>query len=102
MQIERLAIEELILCRPRRFADSRGWFSETYNAARYSDCGIDVQFVQDNQSLSKPRGTLRGLHFQRPPHAQAKLVRVLQGAVFDVAVDLRCGSLTYGAGAARC
>lgn len=80
----------------RRFADARGWFSEVYNARTMADRGVDVTFVQDNQSFSKPAGTIRGLHFQTPPHAQAKLVRCLRGAIFDVAVDVRKGSPTYG------
>jgi len=80
----------------RRFVDARGWFSETYNARAFAGRGIDGAFVQDNQSLSRPRGTIRGLHFQTPPHAQAKLVRCLKGAIFDVAVDIRMGSPTYG------
>lgn len=80
----------------KRFADARGWFSETYNARTMADRGVDLTFVQDNQSFSKPPGTIRGLHFQTPPHAQAKLVRCLRGAIFDVAVDVRLGSPTYG------
>lgn len=85
---------------PRRFADSRGWFSETYNARRLAEQGISDSFVQDNQSLSHPVGTVRGLHFQTPPDAQAKLVRCLVGAIWDVAVDVRRGSPTYGRWAA--
>ena len=81
---------------PRRFEDPRGWFSETYNQARYQSFGIADAFVQDNQSLSRPAATLRGLHFQRPPHAQAKLVRCLRGRIWDVAVDIRAGSPTCG------
>jgi dTDP-4-dehydrorhamnose 3,5-epimerase len=80
----------------RRFADARGWFSETYNRQRYSAWGIAPEFVQDNESYSKSKGTIRGLHFQRPPHAQAKLVRVAKGRIIDVAVDVRRGSPTYG------
>jgi dTDP-4-dehydrorhamnose 3,5-epimerase len=80
----------------RRFSDDRGWFSETYSARRCSELGIAPTFVQDNQSLSLHRGTLRGLHFQRPPHAQAKLVRCLRGRIYDVAVDVRRGSPTFG------
>lgn len=76
----------VVIC-PRRFEDSRGWFSETWNDARLRQAGITAQFCQDNQSLSRPQGTLRGLHFQAPPHAQAKLVRCLRGRIFDVAVD---------------
>jgi dTDP-4-dehydrorhamnose 3,5-epimerase len=81
---------------PRRFEDPRGWFSETYNDARYRALGIGDVFVQDNHSLSRPAGTLRGLHFQRPPHAQAKLVRCLRGRIWDVAVDIRAGSPSFG------
>ena len=81
---------------PRRIGDERGWFSETYNARRLAEHGIDVAFCQDNQSLTRATGTLRGLHFQRPPHAQAKLVRCLGGRIFDVAVDIRRGSPTFG------
>ncbi|KQB96660.1 dTDP-4-dehydrorhamnose 3,5-epimerase [Loktanella sp. 1ANDIMAR09] len=81
---------------PRRFADSRGHFSETYNADTLAQHGITTQFVQDNQSYSRDIGTVRGLHFQAPPSAQAKLVRVLQGVIWDVAVDIRKGSPTYG------
>jgi dTDP-4-dehydrorhamnose 3,5-epimerase len=84
------------LIEPRRFSDSRGWFTETYNVATFSARGIDVRFVQDNHSLSVPAFTLRGLHFQSPPHAQDKLVRCVRGRIFDVAVDLRLGSPTYG------
>lgn len=79
-----------------RHHDERGWFSETYNAARFAAIGIDDLFVQDNHSFSARRGTVRGLHFQRPPHAQAKLVRCAAGAVRCVAVDIRDGSPTYG------
>lgn len=81
---------------PVRHGDARGWLSETYSRRRLAECGIDVEFVQDNQSFSAQRGTLRGIHFQTPPHAQAKLVRCLAGAIFDVAVDLRTGSPSYG------
>ena len=84
------------LITPPRFGDHRGYFSETYSRRRYSEIGIDVEFVQDNHSLSHDVGTLRGLHFQSPPHAQGKLVRCGRGAIFDVAVDIRRGSSTYG------
>ena len=86
----------IVLFAPRRFEDSRGWFSETYNAKREAGRGIDVTFVQDNQSRSVAPGTIRGLHFQRPPHAQAKLVRCPRGRLIDYAVDIRKGSPTYG------
>ena len=81
---------------PKAFADSRGYFSETYNRQRFADHGITLDFVQDNQSLSVEAGTIRGLHFQSPPMAQDKLVRVLRGRIVDVAVDLRRSSPTYG------
>lgn len=80
---------------PARFGDARGFFSETYNAARLASSGIDLTFVQDNHSLSARRGVLRGLHYQLPPRAQDKLVRVVRGAIFDVAVDIRRGSPTF-------
>lgn len=80
---------------PARFGDARGFFSETYNAARLAKAGIDLTFVQDNHSLSARRGVLRGLHYQLPPRAQDKLVRVVHGAIFDVAVDIRKGSPTF-------
>ncbi|GAO40316.1 dTDP-4-dehydro-6-deoxy-D-glucose 3,5-epimerase [Sphingomonas changbaiensis NBRC 104936] len=81
---------------PKRFEDPRGWFSETWQRDRFEAAGIRGEWVQDNQSYSRPAGTLRGIHFQTPPHAQAKLVRCLRGRVWDVAVDLRAGSPTYG------
>jgi dTDP-4-dehydrorhamnose 3,5-epimerase len=81
---------------PRRFGDSRGWFSETWNEQVFASIGIPVRFCQDNQSFSKSKGTLRGLHFQAPPAAQSKLVRCLQGRIFDVLVDVRRASPTFG------
>ncbi len=90
------AIPDVILLTPRRFADGRGWFAETYSTRSFAPALGDMVFVQDNQAFSAARGTLRGLHFQRPPQAQAKLVRVLKGSIFDVTVDLRAGSPTYG------
>ena len=87
---------DVILVHAQRFGDDRGWFTEVYNEKRFEDKGIDCRFVQDNHSYSKPVATLRGLHFQTPPYAQAKLVRCIRGAIFDVAVDLRKGSPTYG------
>ena len=96
IDVRPLPIEGLLEIRPKRFADERGFFSETWNAAAWRAAGIAVDFVQDNHSLSIPRGTLRGLHFQTPPAAQAKLVRVSRGSVFDVAVDIRTGSPTFG------
>ena len=80
----------------KRHGDRRGFFAETYSRRKYSELGIEDEFVQDNHSLSREVGTLRGLHFQAPPHAQAKLVRCGRGALFDVAVDIRRGSPTYG------
>jgi dTDP-4-dehydrorhamnose 3,5-epimerase len=96
MEIEALAIPEVRILRPRKFGDHRGFFSETYNKKALAKAGIDLDFVQDNHSLSATPGTLRGLHFQVPPMAQDKLVRVVRGAVFDVAVDIRHGSPTFG------
>lgn len=81
---------------PVRFGDARGWFTEVYNRATFDAMGIAVTFVQDNHSLSRARHTLRGLHFQTPPYAQDKLVRCTRGRIFDVAVDLRANSPTYG------
>ena len=81
---------------PDRFGDHRGFFAETYSQRVYAELGINDNFVQDNHSLSASMGTVRGLHFQAPPHAQAKLVRCGRGAIFDVAVDMRKGSPTYG------
>jgi len=81
---------------PKRFGDDRGWFTEVYSEKTFDAAGISVRFVQDNHSLSRPVGTLRGLHFQMPPFGQDKLVRCISGAIFDVAVDLRRGSPTYG------
>lgn len=90
------AIPDVIMLTPRRFGDGRGWFTETYSTRSFAPALGDIVFVQDNQAFSAARGTLRGLHFQRPPQAQAKLVRVLKGSIFDVTVDLRAGSPTYG------
>ncbi|MGF9763307.1 dTDP-4-dehydrorhamnose 3,5-epimerase [Microvirga sp. 0TCS3.31] len=89
-------IPDVVLLTPQRFGDARGWFTETYSTRSFSDAVGDVTFVQDNQAYSALKGTVRGLHFQRPPEPQAKLVRVLRGSIFDVAVDLRVGSPTYG------
>jgi dTDP-4-dehydrorhamnose 3,5-epimerase len=94
--IERLAIPDVWTYTPRRFADDRGWFSETFNAQSLADALGGVAFVQDNQSNSRAAGTLRGMHFQTAPKPQDKLVRVLRGAVLDVAVDLRRASPSYG------
>lgn len=84
------------LFKPRRFGDARGWFMETYSEVSAEAAGVTVRFVQDNQSFSASPGTIRGLHFQRPPHAQAKLVRCARGSIMDYAVDVRRGSPTYG------
>ena len=91
-----MKITELNLIKPKRHGDHRGFFEETYSLRKYLELGIDVDFVQDNHSLSREIGTLRGLHFQAPPHSQAKLVRCGRGAIYDVAVDIRRGSPTYG------
>ena len=96
LKIESLTIPDVKLVTPARFGDERGFFSETYNAAQFKAAGIRADFVQDNHSLSAQTGTVRGLHFQAPPCAQSKLVRVLRGAILDVAVDARIGSPTYG------
>ncbi|MBY0611633.1 MAG: dTDP-4-dehydrorhamnose 3,5-epimerase [Beijerinckiaceae bacterium] len=90
------SIADVLLIKPRRFGDARGWFSETFSASAYAEFGVKAEFVQDNHSLSAAPGVIRGLHFQTPPSAQAKLVRVVRGSVFDVAVDLRRSSPTYG------
>ncbi len=91
-----LAIPDILLITPRRHGDARGWFMETWSQKAFADAGLTVDFVQDNQAFSARKGTIRGLHFQQAPHAQAKLVRAIRGAIFDVAVDLRDGSPTYG------
>lgn len=94
--LERLKFDDILLVRSKRFEDTRGYFTETWSADAFLKLGIAARFVQDNQSMSRQPGTVRGLHFQLPPYAQAKLVRVLHGAVFDVVVDLRVGSPNYG------
>ena len=96
MRVQELAIPAIKVLTPARLRDGRGFLSEVYNRRTLARAGIDTDFVQDNHSLSAERGTVRGLHFQIPPHAQHKLVRVVRGAVFDVAVDLRRSSPTYG------
>lgn len=96
MKIEKTGLDGVVALVPRRFGDDRGFFAETYSLRAYRDAGISVEFVQDNHSLSHRVGTLRGLHFQAPPKAQDKLVRCGRGAIFDVAVDIRRGSPTYG------
>jgi len=95
MQIIETEIPDVKIVEPDVFGDERGWFCETYNAERYRKAGIDSVFVQDNESFSS-KGVVRGLHWQAAPHTQAKLVRVIKGAVWDVAVDIRKGSPTFG------
>jgi dTDP-4-dehydrorhamnose 3,5-epimerase len=95
MTIENTPIQDLLIINPTVFEDTRGYFFEAYNQNTLANQGIMIDFVQDNQSYSK-RGTLRGLHYQNPPYAQTKLVRVLQGEIIDVAVDIRKASPTYG------
>ena len=96
MQVAQTELPGVVLITPARFEDGRGFFSETYNHRALLNHGIDLTFVQDNHSLSAQAGTVRGLHCQAPPHAQAKLVRCGRGALFDVAVDIRKGSPTFG------
>lgn len=96
LQAVALEISEVILVTPAKFGDDRGFFSETYNSDAFRAAGIDATFVQDNQSLSRQKGVVRGLHFQKNPHAQGKLVRVVRGRILDVAVDIRVGSPTFG------
>ena len=86
-----LALAEVLLITPKRHGDARGWFAETWSPKALSAAGVDTQFVQDNQAFNARKGTVRGLHFQKAPHAQGKLVRVLKGAIFDVAVDVPPG-----------
>ncbi|GAB6110954.1 dTDP-4-dehydrorhamnose 3,5-epimerase [Desulfomicrobium salsuginis] len=96
MDVTRTNIPGVLLIKPEVFGDHRGFFSETYSRRRFEDNGLAVDFVQDNHAFSAQAGVLRGLHFQSPPMAQTKLVRVTRGAVFDVVVDLRKGSPAYG------
>ena len=95
MEIIKTSIEGLLIIKPNVFNDERGYFFESYNKERLAKEGIAIDFVQDNESRSA-KGVLRGLHFQKPPYAQGKLVRVIKGSVMDVAVDLRKDSPTYG------
>lgn len=96
MKFERTAIADVILIQPTLFGDDRGYFFESFHQQKFNDfVGADIRFVQDNESKSS-KCVLRGLHFQAPPHAQGKLVRVVQGSVLDVALDIRKGSPTYG------
>ena len=96
MNLTRFDIAGPVLIEPRRFTDARGFFSEVWKASSHAEIGITTSFVQDNHSLSRLKGTVRGLHFQRPPTAQGKLVRCTRGAIFDVAVDIRPGSPSFG------
>lgn len=96
LEVKSLEIPDVKTAVPRKFADGRGFFSETYNQNTFSAAGIPDVFVQDNHSYSADKGVIRGLHFQIPPRAQTKLVRVVRGSIFDVAVDLRQSSPTYG------
>ena len=96
-----LAIPDVLLITPKRHGDARGWFAETWSRKAMLAAGVDTHFLQDNQAFNSLKGTLRGLHFQKAPHAQGKLVRVLRGAIYDVVVDIRQGSATYGNGSAR-
>lgn len=96
MEVSQTGIPGLVVIKPRVFGDNRGFFLETHSRQAFAAAGLDYDFVQDNHARSGPRGVLRGLHFQRPPATQAKLVWAVRGAVFDVAVDLRVGSPTYG------
>jgi dTDP-4-dehydrorhamnose 3,5-epimerase len=96
VEVQTFDITGPLLLEIKRFEDSRGFFSETYNAKALAEAGISAPFLQDNHSLSREQGTVRGLHFQAPPHDQEKLVRVVRGAILDVALDIRRGSPTYG------
>ena len=96
MLIEKTELDGVLILTPTRHGDARGFFSESWNAARMREAGLAYDFVQDNHSVSATKGTVRGLHYQSPPHAQAKLVRCGRGALFDVAVDFRAGSPTWG------
>lgn len=96
MRIEPTDLRDVLEITPPRFGDARGWFRETWNRAKMAQAGLDYDFVQDNHSFSADPGTLRGLHYQAPPHAQAKLVRCSRGAVLDVVVDVRRGSPDFG------
>ncbi len=95
MQITLTPIPDLLIVQPKVFEDNRGYFYESYSKLLFQQNGIDADFVQDNQSLSEA-GVLRGLHFQNPPYAQGKLVRVIKGSILDVVVDIRKKSVTYG------
>ena len=96
MDIRALEIPDVKIITPAQFGDDRGWFTETWSRERLAAAGIEIDFCQENQSLSRQVGTIRGLHFQTPPRAQDKLVRVVHGRIWDVAVDIRKASPTYG------
>ena len=96
MEFQKTTLKNALLIQPKVFEDQRGFFLESYSKEGFKKAGIDADFVQDNHSFSVPKSVLRGLHFQKPPHAQAKLVRVTKGAVFDAIVDLREDSETFG------
>lgn len=96
MNVEQTKLSGVLIVTPARHGDTRGFFSESWSAQRMRDAGLNYTFVQDNHSLSPQTGTVRGLHFQAPPHAQAKLVRCGRGSLLDVAVDIRKGSSTFG------
>jgi dTDP-4-dehydrorhamnose 3,5-epimerase len=96
LEVQPLGLDGVLEIRPPRFADERGFFSEVWSAAAFAEAGLTFDFVQDNHSLSRHAGVLRGLHFQAPPFAQDKLIRVTRGSIFDVAVDIRRGSPSFG------
>lgn len=96
MKFTKTKLDGVVIVEPRIFGDHRGWFMETYNESDFFEVGINIKFVQDNQSLSAAKGTLRGLHYQLNPKAQTKLVRCTKGVIYDVAVDIRKGSSTFG------
>lgn len=96
MKVTKTELEGVLVVEPQVFGDNRGWFTETYTQNKFEQAGIDTVFVQDNQSYSAQKGTLRGLHFQNAPHAQTKLLRCTRGRIMDVAVDIRKGSPKFG------
>ncbi|GAE34992.1 dTDP-4-dehydrorhamnose 3,5-epimerase [Halalkalibacter akibai] len=96
MEIKETPLQGVVIIEPKVFGDHRGWFMETYSEVKFKEAGINLVFVQDNHSFSATKGTLRGLHYQLSPKAQSKLVRCTKGAIYDVAVDIRKGSPTYG------
>ncbi|RWP10338.1 MAG: dTDP-4-dehydrorhamnose 3,5-epimerase [Mesorhizobium sp.] len=100
LEIRSLGLDGVLEIVPERFGDARGFFAETYSEERFSDAGLELRFVQDNHSYSAASGVLRGLHYQLPPRAQDKLLRVVRGRIFDVAVDIRRSSKTFGKWAA--